>query len=181
MKLVELFPGIVAIARKKLVELKQEYVKVEELCQKELDQMLFEHQTKDERMLNLIKEIAFLPLHGDNSDLGEIKGLDHEIAHWEKIVRIDEWKRQPVGDDTITDIDIAQAKEIPITNFIEVNRAGFTKCPFHNEKTGSFKVYPQDNRWHCFGLCYNGGDVIDLICKMNNLTFIEAVKFLINK
>ena len=107
--------------------------------------------------------------------------IEKEKKYWERIIKMFEFKRRPPGDDTITDNDILKAKEVPISHFIEVNRAGFAKCPFHNEKTGSFKVYPQDNRWHCFGMCYNGGDVIDLVCKLNNLTFLEAVKLLINK
>ena len=50
-------------------------------------------------------------------------------------------------------------------------------CPFHNEKTPSFYVSPQTGRFKCFG-CGEGGDAIHFIEKVENKTFIEAVKTL---
>lgn len=50
-------------------------------------------------------------------------------------------------------------------------------CPFHNEKTGSFNIYPENGSFYCFG-CGTGGDIITFIMKIENLDYIEAVKFL---
>ncbi len=50
-------------------------------------------------------------------------------------------------------------------------------CPFHNEKTPSFCVYPENNSFYCFG-CNKGGDIISFIMGVENLDFAEAVKFL---
>lgn len=47
-------------------------------------------------------------------------------------------------------------------------------CPFHQEKTPSFFVSPDKGLWHCFG-CGAGGDVIDFVQRIENLTFTEAV------
>lgn len=58
---------------------------------------------------------------------------------------------------------------------IEVNRAGFARCPFHNEKTPSMKVYRGDRGWHCFG-CGKGGDVIALTQGILGISFSEACK-----
>ena len=55
---------------------------------------------------------------------------------------------------------------------IEVDRKGFARCPFHNEKTASFKVYP-NNKFYCFG-CGAAGSVIDLVRRMENLDFSGA-------
>ena len=49
-------------------------------------------------------------------------------------------------------------------------------CPFHKEQTPSFVVWPEKNRWKCFGECEIGGDVIDFIVKMENLSFKEACR-----
>lgn len=85
--------------------------------------------------------------------------------------------------DNIGPDDIFMAKAIRITDFINGRRTGgrvFCKCPFHDEKTASFVIYP-NNRWHCFGSCGVGGDIIDFIIKKESLKFIEAVKYLLNK
>ena len=37
------------------------------------------------------------------------------------------------------------------------------RCPLHQERTPSFYVYEDSKRWHCFGACGAGGDVIDLL------------------
>ncbi len=50
-------------------------------------------------------------------------------------------------------------------------------CPFHNEKTGSFTVYPQNGSFYCFG-CGAGGDVITYQMKIENIDYIEAVRML---
>lgn len=53
----------------------------------------------------------------------------------------------------------------------------FGLCPFHSEKTPSFSVNPDMQIYHCFG-CGKGGDVINFIREMENLSFPEAVEFL---
>ena len=50
-------------------------------------------------------------------------------------------------------------------------------CPFHNERTPSFTVYPETQSFYCFG-CGAGGDVITFAKRINNIDYIEAVKML---
>ncbi len=66
---------------------------------------------------------------------------------------------------------------------VELKRAGRLLkglCPFHNEKTPSFTVYPEDNSFHCFG-CGAGGDAITFTMRIQNLTFPEAVRYLASR
>lgn len=56
---------------------------------------------------------------------------------------------------------------------LEPDRAGFIRCPFHNEKTASMKIYPK--KFKCFG-CGAGGDVIDFVSMMENCDFKTAFK-----
>lgn len=48
-------------------------------------------------------------------------------------------------------------------------------CPFHTEKTASFKIYQNNNSFYCFG-CGVGGDQINFVAKMLNLSYYEALK-----
>lgn len=58
---------------------------------------------------------------------------------------------------------------------VEINAKDFALCPFHQEKTPSFKVNGRNSTFHCFG-CGTGGTVIDFVMEYFNLTSIEAAK-----
>ena len=174
-ELLEIFPEALPIIRRKKRELHDSYKILEQELEKLFDMFLnglYRDETLSERdqkfWINICKDqFYYLPL----------KKIKKQIMALEHLLRIDEWKRKGVASGDITDADIALAKTHSITDFVKPNPAGFVACPFHNEKTPSLKIYP-DNRWHCFGACGEGGDVIDFICKLRNLNFIEAVKFL---
>lgn len=51
------------------------------------------------------------------------------------------------------------------------------KCPFHEERTGSFFIFTDDNHFHCFS-CGEHGDVITFIEKTKNMDFKQAIDFL---
>lgn len=50
-------------------------------------------------------------------------------------------------------------------------------CPFHNEKTPSFKVDPSKGLYYCFG-CHEGGNTVDFVRNMEKLSYREAIVFL---
>ena len=67
-----------------------------------------------------------------------------------------------------------------VGNYVQLKRKGRLYgglCPFHNEKTPSFYVYPETQSFYCFG-CGAGGDVITFIKKISSLSYPEAVKLL---
>ncbi|MBS1880230.1 MAG: DNA primase, partial [Actinobacteria bacterium] len=53
-------------------------------------------------------------------------------------------------------------------------------CPFHDERTPSFSVDPQDKLYYCFG-CGVGGDVIKFVEEKDGLGFVEAVEMLADR
>jgi DNA primase len=50
-------------------------------------------------------------------------------------------------------------------------------CPFHNERTPSFYVFPETQTWRCFG-CNEGGDIFAFVQKQQSLDFREALEYL---
>ena len=53
-------------------------------------------------------------------------------------------------------------------------------CPFHNERTASFYVFPESQTWRCFG-CNEGGDVFSFVQKQQGLEFRESLFYLAEK
>lgn len=55
----------------------------------------------------------------------------------------------------------------------EADKKGFMYCPFHNEKTPSFRIYDKD--FHCFG-CQEHGDIVSFVQKLFNLSFPDTLR-----
>ena len=88
-----------------------------------------------------------------------------------------------LSDDFLTELRSRCDIESIISSYVNLRRAGRISkglCPFHNEKTPSFTVYPDTQSYYCFG-CGNGGDVITFIRNIENLDYLDAVRFLADK
>ena len=86
-------------------------------------------------------------------------------------------------DDFIDRLRDSNDIESVIAGYVDLRRRGKTLtglCPFHNEKTPSFTVYPETASYYCFG-CGAGGDVINFVRHIENLDYIEAVKLLADR
>ena len=87
--------------------------------------------------------------------------------------------RQEIIDKILEHTDIVEV----IGEHVKLRKSGTRYvgcCPFHNERTPSFYVFPNTDTFKCFG-CGEGGDVIHFIEKKENKTFVEAVKTLAAK
>lgn len=74
-------------------------------------------------------------------------------------------------------LDIVQV----ISSYIPLQRAGKNfkaLCPFHQERTPSFFVFPERQTWRCFGACAQGGDVFSFVMRHEGVTFGEALRLL---
>lgn len=70
-----------------------------------------------------------------------------------------------------------------IKNYVNLQRDGANFkacCPFHAEKTPSFKVNVKEQYYKCFG-CGKGGDVISFVMEKENFTYPETLKYLAEK
>ncbi len=87
------------------------------------------------------------------------------------------------SDDFLSELRQRCDIESIVSSYVSLKRKGKLLgglCPFHNEKTPSFYVYPETQSYYCFG-CGNGGDVVTFIKNIENLDYVEAVKFLCDK
>ena len=70
-----------------------------------------------------------------------------------------------------------------VSDYVSLKRRGanyWGNCPFHDEKTPSFSVSPAKNIYKCFG-CGKGGNAVNFIMGVENLSYYEALKFLAKK
>lgn len=70
-----------------------------------------------------------------------------------------------------------------ISDYVTLKKSGQNYkglCPFHSEKTPSFMVNQSKQIFHCFG-CGIGGDVISFLMKHDNISFIEAIRYIAKK
>jgi DNA primase len=71
-----------------------------------------------------------------------------------------------------------------VGDYVKLKKAGAQNfsglCPFHNEKTPSFSVHATRQFFHCFG-CGVSGDVFTFVQKIENVTFVEAVRSVAQK
>src|SRR3954454_1489839 len=64
-----------------------------------------------------------------------------------------------------------------VSQYVQLKKTGRSfkgLCPFHQEKTPSFVVFPDSQNFHCFG-CGRGGDVFTFYKEIEHTDFREAL------
>lgn len=119
----------------------------------------------------------------------ELQTIEKWLKYWKRVFEdVSEEKLiepEKFEDQKFTDEQLDRAREVPIEDMFEGNlKTIYHKqtglCPFHGEKTPSFTIFVNENKFHCFG-CHVHGDAIDFYMKARNVDFIEAVKGLLNE
>ena len=86
-------------------------------------------------------------------------------------------------EEVIEDVRIRNEIVEVASSYIKLERKGrryFALCPFHGEKTASFCIEPSKQFFYCFG-CNKGGSVIHFIMNIENLEFLDAIRFLADR
>lgn len=144
----------------RLIELKEEFKRVEESFSTDLNTRIFQECLLD-------------------STVGiRISSLDKKIKEYRCMLGS---LRPKEGSDngSITDEDIDKARNYPIVDLLDnIPKRGFIRCPFHTEKTPSCKVF--SDHLYCFG-CGKYLNPIDYVMETQGKSFINSVKYLCQK
>ena len=109
-----------------------------------------------------------------------IARLDRLLMAAKRVFKVED---EPMGRQVWQE-KVAKAREVPILSVvpesIRVRKAGkshVARCPFHDDNDPSLHIYPDRNRWHCYG-CQKGGDAIAFVMESLGCDFKHAVNHL---
>lgn len=170
-ELLEIFPEAKKVIQSKI----SEWMEEREQMVKKIKSMLLQIRTiKDDFSRGLNKYWLKLT-YGE-----KLLEIDRHISRLRHLLAVA--KGRPPTKGGVTEEMIERALSVPIETVInqQLRKSGnklVGLCPFHNEKSPSFFVYPESNSFYCYG-CGVGGNVINLIKKLHDYDFITAVKWL---
>lgn len=158
------FDDLELITLGKICELRQARRKAEQLHNKRFKAL---KKTSKDNLWRLVYEFEFQ---------AEEFYINRWLKYWTRIGTDPEPKKEERG---FTDSQIEQAREFPLESLFEGElRTTYNRlmglCPFHEEKTASFVMYP-DNSFHCFGCGAHGKNAIDYL-QLQGVSFQEAVR-----
>jgi DNA primase len=88
-----------------------------------------------------------------------------------------------ISSDSINAVRDAADMAAEVGRYTDLKRNGAQMmglCPFHDERSPSFSVDPQDKLYHCFG-CGVAGDIFGFVMEKEGLAFAEAVEALADR
>jgi hypothetical protein len=164
----EVYPAGKSIVNTKLKEYKSELKRIHDK-EKEIKAWTVAH-CHNYTQLELLTEINLALGIGERKDIveGHIKRLERL-----KII----YSNKPTSKKFI---DKESVKDIPISDYLDFNRAKKCPCIWHNDKNPSLQYYPQTNTVYCWS-CGASGDIIDVIQQLHGCDFKQALKILNNE
>lgn len=166
------FPEARGIIEEKIKEWEENMTEIRKVIKEKL--RIIKTSNADEFSKWFCKEFLRLQY---GKDLLEIKG---HIRRLKQLLR--RIKNQGQKPPLITLESKQRALSVPIASVVNVQlRKRGSKlvglCPLHSETHPSFFVYPESNRFKCYG-CNQGGDVIDFVKLAHGYSFKKAVTYL---
>ena len=81
-------------------------------------------------------------------------------------------------DDIRARLDIVDVVNGYVPDLKRTGKNYHARCPFHQERTPSFVVFPDTQNWRCFGGCATGGDMFSFVMRTENTDFTGAMRLL---
>ena len=81
-------------------------------------------------------------------------------------------------DDIRARLDIVDVVSGYVPDLKRTGKNYHARCPFHQERTPSFVVFPDTQNWRCFGGCATGGDMFSFVMRTENTDFTGAMRLL---
>lgn len=172
-ELLNIFPEIMNLVPSKITELEEARQQLIVFISEALKGI--RQYTDDQNSLWFLRE-------GIKLDLGqELVNIENKITHfqWLNTLRKRGKSTENIAEDKVQKV-LAVPIERVVSRIVQLHRSGKNLkglCPLHKERSASFFIYPETNRFWCFG-CNTGGNSINLIQQMYNLSFKEAVQYL---
>ena len=92
-------------------------------------------------------------------------------------------KTKPIPKEIVNQILQATRIEEVVGEFVALSKHGNNlngKCPFHDDKSGTFNVNTQRNIFKCFS-CGKGGDAAKFLMEYKRISYPEALRYLAKK
>jgi len=140
------------------------------------------------KVLKILPWAKNLPLPGEVGDHGDITDYFIKLHKTENDFKQLMKFAEPVVFESLpivkkkkyngTSATLMNAKDVPLDQFLNF-KGDFAHCPFHTDKTPSLHRFGnKKDKWKCFS-CGEKGDVVDLVRKMNDVSFSEAIKIIL--
>jgi len=74
-------------------------------------------------------------------------------------------------------VEVAEELGIVLYAHLHTSKPYYTAlCPLHGDTRPSFAIFTRTQKWFCWSCAPEGGDVIDLVQRVKNVSFKEALK-----
>ncbi len=83
-----------------------------------------------------------------------------------------------LSDDIKARLDIVDVVSQYVPDLKHSGRNWVARCPFHQERTPSFVVFPERQSWRCFGACATGGDLFAFVMRVESMDFAGTLKLM---